>query len=93
MNPRDLPSVGAELVSKMHAVVLAPKVLNGGVGRLKRPVGDGSKSLGEEILENSRPLVEAITRGFGLCLYCLLVHATQLRSHVSRRHTLENLLA
>jgi len=93
MNPRDLPDVGAELAIKMHAVISAPKALNGGVGQLERPVGDGSKSLGEEMLENSRATVRVMTRGFELFLQRLLDHDAQLRSCVRRLHNLENLSA
>jgi len=93
MNPRDLPSVGAKLLIKLHAVISALKALNGGVGWISSLAEEDFSASGEEKLENSRTLAKAISRSFGLLLHRLLGYDAQLRSHVSRLDNLENSLA
>ncbi|GAA4501186.1 hypothetical protein GCM10023172_22630 [Hymenobacter ginsengisoli] len=97
MNPRDLPEVVSELIIEMHEVRSELKAINGRLDRLESRM-EGVESeikllrieLRHELKENSRSIVEGITRGFEPFLNRLLEHDDQLRNHAGRLRNLEN---
>ncbi|GAB3638402.1 hypothetical protein GCM10027422_39920 [Hymenobacter arcticus] len=94
---RDLPEVVSELIIEMHEVRSELTAINGRLDRLERRM-EGVETeikllrvdLREEMRENSRSIVDGITRGFEPFLTRLLDHDDQLKNHAGRLNNLEN---
>ena len=90
MNPRGLPEVVAKLSIKIQEVRSELNTLNGRADRLEQTVAQGFQSLGKEIRESSRAMVDGIPRGFGPFLHRLLKPDDHLCQPEGRLNNLES---